>query len=108
MRINGRILIAIVAFVIVTAAGAVGLGKLGGIALIKELYAGNAAQQVTAAANQVTAAAHQVTVADVVKNVETLKHEATLSKMLDNYTELVDIRADGSSRRLCPSAHRRG
>ena len=95
MRFNGKILIAIVAVVIVAGAGALGLGKLGGFALIKELYPGNAAHQVTAAAHQVTAAAHQVTVADVAKNVETLKREATLPKTLDSYTELVDIRADG-------------
>jgi hypothetical protein len=95
MRINGKILIAIVGFVIVAAAGALGLGKLGGFALIKEFYSGNAAQQVTAATHQVTVPAHQVTVADVAKNVETLKHEARLPKTLDSYTELVDIRADG-------------
>ena len=35
MRINRKILIAIVGFVIVAAAGALGLGKLGGFALIK-------------------------------------------------------------------------
>ena len=50
MRINGKILIAIVGFVIVAAAGVLGLGKLGGFALIKEFYPGNAAHQVTAAA----------------------------------------------------------
>ena len=85
MRITGKIPIAIVGFVIVAAAGALGLGKLGGFALIKEFYPGNAAHQVTAA----------VTVADVAKNVQTLKHETRLPKTLDNYTELVDIRADG-------------
>jgi hypothetical protein len=81
MRINGKILIAIVGFVIVAAAGALGLGKLGGFALINEFYPRNDA--------------HQVTVADVAKNVQTLKHETRLPKALDNYTELVDIRADG-------------
>ena len=79
MRINGKILIAIVGFVIV--AGALGLGKLGGFALIKEFYPGNAA--------------HQVTVTDVAKDVQTLKHQTRLPKTLDNYTELVDIRTDG-------------
>ena len=49
MRISGKILIAIVGFVIVAAAGAFGLGKLGDIALIKEFYPRNAAHQVTAA-----------------------------------------------------------
>jgi hypothetical protein len=88
MRINGKILIAIVGFVIVAAAGVLGLGKLGGFALFKEFYPGNAAHQVTAAAPQATAA-------DVAKNVQTLKHETRLPKTLDNYTELVDIRADG-------------
>jgi hypothetical protein len=88
MRINRKILIAIVGFVIAATAGTLGMGKLGGFALIKEFYPGNAAQQVTAAA-------HQVTVADVAKNVATLKDEARLPKTLDSYTELVDIRADG-------------
>jgi hypothetical protein len=85
MRLNGKILIAIVGFVTVAAAGALGLGKLGGFAVIKEFYPGNAAHQVTAA----------VTMADVAKNVQTLKHETGLPKALDSYTELVDIRADG-------------
>jgi hypothetical protein len=92
MRLNGKILIAIVGFVTVAAAGALGLGKLDGFALIKEFYPGNAAHQVTAAAHQITAA---VTVADVAKNVQTLKHETALPKALDSYTQLVDIRADG-------------
>lgn len=95
MRINGKILIAIVGFVIVAAAGVLGLGKLGGFALFKEFYPGNAAHQVTAAAPQATAGAPQATAADVAKNVQTLKHETRLPKTLDNYTELVDIRADG-------------
>jgi hypothetical protein len=92
-------IIAIVGFVIVAAAGALGLGNLGGFALIKEFYPGNAAHQLTAAddAHQVTAAddAHQVTAADVAKKVEVLKGQTSLPKALDNYTELVDIRADG-------------
>jgi hypothetical protein len=88
MQTNGKILLAIVAFAIVAAAGTLGLGKLGGFALIKEFYPGNAT-------HQVTAAAHQVTAAEVAKNVQTLKHQTTLPKTLDSYTELVDIRADG-------------
>jgi hypothetical protein len=88
MRVDRKILIAIVGFVIVAAAGALGLGKLGGFALIEEFYPGKTA-------HQVAAAAHQVTVTDVAKNVQTLKHETRLPKALDSYTELVDIRADG-------------
>jgi hypothetical protein len=102
MRIDGKILIAMVGFVVVAGAGALGMGKFGGFALIKEFYPGNGADQVTAAADQattaadqVTAASHQITVADVAKNVQTLKHETRLPKTLDTYTELVDIRADG-------------
>jgi hypothetical protein len=99
MRINGKILIATVGFAIVAAAGVLGLGKLGGFALIKEFYPGNAAHQVTAAdaAHQATAAddEHQVTAADVAKNVQVLKGQTSLPKALDSYTELVDIRADG-------------
>jgi len=83
-------IIAIVGFVIVAAAGALGLGNLGGFALIKEFYPGNAAHQLTAADD-----AHQVTAADVAKKVEVLKGQTSLPKALDNYTELVDIRADG-------------
>ena len=49
MRINGKILIAIIGFVFVAAAGGLGLGKLGGFALIKEFYSRNAAHQATAA-----------------------------------------------------------
>ena len=33
--------------------------------------------------------------ADVAKGVQALKHETKLPKTIDNYTELVDIRADG-------------
>jgi hypothetical protein len=84
------LIIAIVGFVIVAAAGALGLGELGGFALIKEFYPGNAAHQLTAADD-----AHQVTAADVAKKVEVLKGQTSLPKALDNYTELVDIRADG-------------
>jgi hypothetical protein len=83
-------IIAIVGFVIVAAAGALGLGNLGSFALIKEFYPGNAAHQLTAADD-----AHQVTAADVAKKVEVLKGQTSLPKALDNYTELVDIRADG-------------
>jgi hypothetical protein len=79
MRINRKILIAIVGFVIVAAASALGLDKLGGFALIKEFYPSNAA--------------HQVTAADVAKDVQVLKGETKLPKTLDDYTELVDIRA---------------
>jgi hypothetical protein len=81
MQINGKILIAIVGFVFVAAAGALGLGKLGGFALIKEFYPRKAAAQVT--------------VADVAKDVQVLKNETSLPKTLDDHTELVDIRADG-------------
>ena len=84
------ILIATVGFAIVAAAGVLGLGKLGGFALIKEFYPGNAAHQATAAGDE-----HQVTAADVAKNVQVLKGQTSLPKALDNYTELVDIRADG-------------
>jgi len=90
MRIKGKILIATVGFAIVAAAGVLGLGKLGGFALIKEFYPGNAAHQATAAGDE-----HQVTAADVAKNVQVLKGQTSLPKALDNYTELVDIRADG-------------
>jgi hypothetical protein len=89
MRINGKILIAIIGFVFVAAAGALGLGKLGGFALIKEFYPRNDAHQLTAADD-----AHQVTAADVAKNVQVLKGQTSLPKALDSYTELVDIRAD--------------
>src|SRR5262245_6169890 len=101
MRFMGKILIASVGLVTVAAAGALGLGKLGGLALIKEYYPLNAENQGTAAevAKDVQDAAHQgtaaVTVADVAKNVQTLKHVTGLPKALDSYTQLVDIRADG-------------
>ena len=104
MRISGKILIAIVGFVIVAAAGAFGLGKLGDIALIKEFYLRNAAHQVTAADvakdMQADVAKDDADVAkdvqaDVAKGVQALKHETKLPKTIDNYTELVDIRADG-------------
>jgi hypothetical protein len=78
---RAKILIAIVGFVIVAAAGALGLDKLGGFALIKEFYPHNVA--------------HQVTAADVAKDVQVLKGQTNLPKALDDYTELVDIRADG-------------
>jgi hypothetical protein len=81
MRITGKIPIAIVGLVIVAAAGALGLGKLGGFALLKEFYSRNAA--------------HQVTMADVAKDVQVLKGQTNLPKALDDHTELVDIRADG-------------
>jgi len=127
MRINQKILIAIVGMVFVAAAGT--LVKLGGFALM-EFYPRNAAHQATAAdvakdvqydaqqatasvagdaqdaAHQATAAdaakgaqdaAHQATAADVAKDVQSMKHGTTLPKALDNYTELVDIRADGQA-----------
>jgi len=81
MQINGKILIAIVGFLFVAVAGTLGLGKLGGFALIKEFYPRNATAQVT--------------VADVAKDVQVLKDETSLPKTLDDHTELVDIRADG-------------
>ena len=121
MRINGKILIAIIGFVFV-AAGGLGLSKLGGFALIKEFFSRNAAHQATAAdvakdvqpmktaadvAKDVqpmkTAAdvAKDVqpmkTAADVAKDVQAMKDEAKLPKTLDDYTELVDIRADGQA-----------
>jgi hypothetical protein len=116
MRISGKILIAIVGFVIVAAAGALGLGKLGDIALIKEFYPRNAAHQVTAAdvaKDEADVAKADVTKdvqadvakdeadvakgvqADVAKGVQALKHETKLPKTIDDYTELVDIRAEG-------------
>jgi hypothetical protein len=101
MRISGKILIVIVGFVIVAAAGALGLGKLGDIALIKEFYPRNAAHQVTAAdvaKDEADVAKADVTKdvqADVVKGVQALKHETKLPKTIDDYTELVDIRAEG-------------
>jgi hypothetical protein len=96
---RGKILIAIVGFLIVASAGAMGLGKLGGFALIKEFYPGNAANQATPAdvAKDVQDAANQATAVDVAKNVQAIKHETRLPKVLDNYTELVDIRADGQA-----------
>jgi hypothetical protein len=82
MQINRKILIASVGFVFVAPA-ALGLGKLGGIAvmLIKEFYPRNAAAQVT--------------VVDVAKDVQVLKDQTSLPKALDDHTELVDIHADG-------------
>ena len=112
---RGKILIAVVGFLIVAAAGALGLGKLGGLELIKEFYPRNAANQATEAdvakdvkdaANQATAAdvgkdvkdaAHQATAVDVAKDVQAMKHDTKLPKALDDYTELVDIRADGQA-----------
>ena len=121
MRINGKILIAIIGFVFV-AAGGLGLSKLGGFALIKEFFSRNAAHQATAAdvAKDVQAmktaadvakdvqpmktaadVAKDVqpmkTAADVAKDVQAMKDEAKLPKTLDDYTELVDIRADGQA-----------
>jgi hypothetical protein len=109
MRISGKILNAIVGFVIVAAAGVLGLGKLGDIALIKEFYPRNAAHQVTAADVakadvtkdvQADVAKDEADVAkgvqaDVAKGVQALKHETKLPKTIDDYTELVDIRAEG-------------
>jgi hypothetical protein len=83
MQINKKVLIAIVGFGVVAAAGALGLDKLGGFALIKEFDPRNAA--------------HQASAADVAKDVQDMKHGTTLPKALDNYTELVDIRADGQA-----------
>jgi len=80
MRINGKILIAIIGFVFVVAGG-LGLSKLGGFALIKEFFSRNAT--------------HQATAADVAKDVQVLKGQTNLPKALDDHTELVDIRADG-------------
>ena len=116
MRISGKILIVIVGFVIVAVAGALGLGKLGDIALIKEFYPRNAAHQVTAAdvaKDEADVAKPDVTKdvqadvakdeadvakgvqADVAQGVQALKHETKLPKTIDDYTELVDIRAEG-------------
>jgi hypothetical protein len=113
MRINGRILIAVVGFVIVAAAGALGLGKLGGFELTKDFDPPNTAQQATGsvtedvqgatqatpadAAKDEQATAHQATAAEVAKDVQAMKQQTTLPKALDNYTELVDIRADGQA-----------
>jgi hypothetical protein len=118
MRISGKILLAIVGFVIVAAAGALGLGRLGDFALIKEFYPRNAAHQVTAAdvakdvqaavaKDEAAVAKDEAAVAkdeadvakgvqaDVAKGVQALKHETKLPKTIDDYTELVDIRAEG-------------
>lgn len=99
MRINRKILIAIFGFVIVAAVGTLGLGKLGGFELIKEFYPRNAANQAAGAdvAKEVKDAAPQATVADVAKDVQAMKQETKLPKALDDYTELVDIRADGQA-----------
>ena len=93
MRINGKILIAIIGFVFV-AAGGLGLSKLGGFALIKEFYSRNAAHQATAA-DVAKDVQPMKTAADVAKDVQAMKDETKLPKTLDDYTELVDIRADG-------------
>ena len=95
MRINGKILIAIIGFVFV-AAGGLGLSKLGGFALIKEFYSRNAAHQATAA-DVAKDVQPMKTAADVAKDVQAMKDEAKLPKTLDDYTELVDIRADGQA-----------
>ena len=95
MRINGKILIAIIGFVFV-AAGGLGLSKLGGFALIKEFYSRNAAHQATAA-DVAKDVQPMKTAADVAKDVQAMKDETKLPKTLDDYTELVDIRADGQA-----------
>ena len=95
MRINGKILIAIIGFVFV-AAGGLGLSKLGGFALIKEFFSRNAAHQATAA-DVAKDVQPMKTAADVAKDVQAMKDEAKLPKTLDDYTELVDIRADGQA-----------
>ena len=95
MRISGKILIAIIGFVFV-AAGGLGLSKLGGFALIKEFFSRNAAHQATAA-DVAKDVQPMKTAADVAKDVQAMKDEAKLPKTLDDYTELVDIRADGQA-----------
>src|SRR3954467_10519052 len=95
MRINGKILITIIGFVFV-AAGGLGLSKLGGFALIKEFYSRNAAHQATAA-DVAKDVQPMKTAADVAKDVQAMKDETKLPKTLDDYTELVDIRADGQA-----------
>jgi urease gamma subunit len=95
MRINGKILIAIIGFVFV-AAGGLGLSKLGGFALIKEFFSRNAAHQATAA-DVAKDVQPMKTAADVAKDVQAMKDETKLPKTLDDYTELVDIRADGQA-----------
>ncbi len=95
MRINGKILIAIIGFVFV-AAGGLGLSKLGGFALIKEFYSRNAAHQATAA-DVAKDVQPMKTAADVAKDVQAMKDETKLPKTLDDYTELVDIHADGQA-----------
>jgi hypothetical protein len=99
MRIDRKVLIATVGFVIVAAAGVLGLGKLGGFELTKGTEGRNEAQQAAApdAAKDVQDAAHQANAADVEKDVQAMKHETSLPKALDDYTELVDIRADGQA-----------
>ena len=92
MQVDRKILIAVAGFVIVAAAG--------GFALIKEIYPRSTPPQQAAAADvakDVQNAAHQATPADVAKDVQAMKHETSLPKALDNYTELVDIRADGQA-----------
>jgi len=108
MRINRKILIAIIGFVFV-AAGGLGLSKLGGFALIKEFFSRNAAHQATAAdvakdlqpmktaADVAKDVQPMKTAADVAKDVQAMKDETKLPKTLDDYTELVDIRADGQA-----------
>ena len=93
MRINGKILIAIIVFV---AASGLGLSKLGGFALIKQFHSRNAAHQATAA-DVAKDVQPMKTAADVAKDVQAMKDEAKLPKTLDDYTELVDIRADGQA-----------
>ena len=95
MRINGKILIAIIGFVFV-AAGGQGLSKLGSFALIKEFFSRNAAHQATAA-DVAKDVQPMKTAADVAKDVQAMKDETKLPKTLDDYTELVDIRADGQA-----------
>ena len=95
MRINGKILIAIIGFVFV-AAGGLGLSKLGGFALIKEFFSRNAAHQATAA-DVAKDVQPMKTAADVAKDVQAMKDETKLPKTLDDYTELVDIHADGQA-----------
>src|SRR5262245_44054591 len=125
MGINRKILIAIVGMVFVAVAGI--MVKLGGFALrefypfnaahqatasdvAKDVQydahqatasvakdAQDAAQQAPDVAKDVQGAAHQATAAEVANDVQAMKRETTLPKALDNYTELVDIRADGQA-----------
>jgi hypothetical protein len=127
MGINRKILIAIVGMVFVAAAGTlVKLGGIALWELYPRNAAHQAApadvaKDVQYDAHQATAsvaedaqdaahqaapadaakgaqdAAHQATPADIAKDVQAMKHETRLPKALDNYTELVDIRADGQA-----------